>query len=272
MSRKKKVNKKSLIRKIIWWIIYLSGGSSFAGAAESIMNYGVLKSMSGNVPASSNQGKPSRNSTDNVHGYKSDSHDSERFAEHKYDRNVAKIYMLLWGICAMLFAFYFLYHSPLFGSLAITLAVALLAYLFLSVKIFSQDYELEEINGIDVIVPGPLFHFSLTGGRANDVFIDYENRMRSCLLQANGLPEKMNDATVHFECIDFDDDRIVFRFYFQDVLGAYEFLKNNSGRFATQFGDPDGADVTKVRDDVFDVVFDQMKNNFNSSANVRWAE
>ena len=272
MSRKRNINKKGLIKKIIWWLVYLSGGSSFANAANSVMNDGLISSMSGNTSAASSYGNSPRKPSDNTRGYKNESREFERFAEHKYDRNLAKIYMALWGICILLFAFYFLYRTPIFGAAAITLVFILFVYLFVSVKIFSQDYETREINGTEFIVPGPLFHFSLTGGRANDPFIDYENKMRSCLLQSSGMPEKMNDATTHFECIDFDDDRIVFRFYCSDILGSYEFLKSNANRFAAQFGDPNGADVTKVRDGVYEIVFDQMKTDFNSKANVRWAD
>lgn len=77
-------------------------------------------------------------------------------------------------------------------------------------------------------------------------FVAYENKLRSIIVSAKTLPPDMSDATVSWECVDFDESHYEFLVEVEDVNGVVPFFQKNLTEFAAAFGDPDRKSFRKI--------------------------
>lgn len=80
-------------------------------------------------------------------------------------------------------------------------------------------------------------------------FVDRENRLLDILVSAKTMPPEMNDETMRWECVEFDDAKTVFEIRTLPVNGMVSFFQTNMKDIAAMFGDPDRWDFHKLRDD-----------------------
>lgn len=192
----------------------------------------------------------------------------QRFERHKVDMTNEKIFGA-GVVCVLVLVLLFHWFVP-----AIALAGALVYWMYWSGLPAREMYcETDPATGLEIAVDDGAKRMLGYGGLFRP-FVDKENKLLDILVSAKTMPPEMNDTTVRWTCVEFDDAKTVFEIEVAPVNGVVSFIQKNLKDIAAAFGDPNRYEFHKKGDDertgwsVWQLtVFDLPKN---ISAGVSW--